>query len=35
LCCASDGGWPSEFAVQAGNPNHRELVCPERGVMAM
>jgi hypothetical protein len=26
---------PSEPLFGEGSPNHRELVCPERGVMAM
>ena len=34
-CCAKDGGRSSGVALQEGAPNHRKLVCPERGVMAM
>jgi hypothetical protein len=31
-CCASDGGRSSGFAVQAGNPNHRDVMPVNAGV---
>jgi hypothetical protein len=31
-CCASDGGWPSGLAVQAGSPNHRDVMSVNAGV---
>jgi hypothetical protein len=35
LCCASDGGWPSGLAVQAGSPNHRKLRWLRAGVVSV
>ena len=31
-CCASDGGRPSGLAVQAGSPNHRDVMSVNAGV---
>jgi hypothetical protein len=31
-CCASDGGRPSGLAVQAGSPNHRDVMSVKAGV---